>query len=75
MKSPHTGTFSRDPLRTSVKRGLVILSRVLRVAERVWGISIPKNSIPVVSLPKADKGEIRRLERLTQLGAKETQGK
>ena len=49
----------------SLKREFVILSRVLRVPERGWGISIPKNPIPLVSLPKVDKGRTRRLERVT----------
>ena len=47
----------------SLKRELVILSRVLTVAERDWGICIPKNPIPLISLPKVDKGLTRRLEK------------
>ena len=47
----------------SLKRELVILSRVLTVAERDWGIAIPKNPIPLVSLPKVDKERTRRLKK------------
>ncbi len=39
------------------------MSRVLTVAERDWGICIPNNPIPLVSLPKVDKGRTRRLEK------------
>ena len=65
--SPHEVSKYRDiRLETvspaSLKRELVILSRVLTVAERDWGIAIPKNPIPLVSLPKVDKGRTRRLE-------------
>ena len=66
--SPHEVSKYRDiRLETvspaSLKRELVILSRVLTVAERDWGICIPKNPIPLVSLPKVDKGRTRRLEK------------
>ena len=40
----------------SLNRELVILSGVLTVAERDWGIAIPKNPIPLISLSKVDKG-------------------
>ena len=40
----------------SLKRELVILSRVLIVAERDWGIVTPKNPIPLIPLSKVDKG-------------------
>ena len=66
--SPHEVSKYRDiRLETvspaSLKRELVILSRLLTVAERDWGICIPKNPIPLVSLPKVDKGRTRRLEK------------
>ena len=59
--SPHEVSKYRDiRLKTvfpaSLKRELVILSRVLTVAERDWGIAIPKNSIPLISLSKVAKG-------------------
>ena len=59
--SPHEVSKYRDiRLKTvfpaSLKRELVILSRVLTVAERDWGIAIPKNPIPLISLSKVDKG-------------------
>ena len=59
--SPHEVSKYRDiRLKTvfpaSLKRELVMLSRVLTVAERDWGIAIPKNPIPLISLSKVDKG-------------------
>jgi len=59
--SPHEVSKYRDiRLKTvfpaSLKRELVILSRVLTVAERDWGIAIPKNPIPLISLSKVNKG-------------------
>ena len=66
--SPHEVSKYRDVrLQTvspaSLKRELVILSRVLTIAAKDWGICIPKNPIPLVSLPKVDKGRTRRLEK------------
>jgi len=46
----------------SLKRELTILSRVLTIASRDWGISIPQNPVKMISLPKADKPRTRRLE-------------
>ena len=46
----------------SLKRELTILSRILTVASRDWGISIPQNPVGMISLPKADKARTRRLE-------------
>ena len=46
----------------SLKRELTILSRVLTIASRDWGISIPENPVSMISLPKADKARTRRLE-------------
>jgi integrase len=46
----------------SLKRELTILSQVLTVASRDWGISIPQNPVQMISLPKADKARTRRLE-------------
>ena len=40
----------------SLKRELVILSRVLTIAERDWGIATPKNLIPLIPLSEVDKG-------------------
>ena len=59
--SPHEVSKYRDiRLKTvfpaSLKRELVILSRVLTVAERDWGIAIPKNPIPLIPLSEVDKG-------------------
>jgi len=58
---PHEVSKYRDiRLKTvspaSLKQELVILSRVLTVAARNWGIAIPKNPIPLISLSKVDKG-------------------
>ena len=47
---------------SSLKRELSILSRVLTIASRDWGISIPQNPVSMISLPKADKARTRRLE-------------
>jgi len=47
---------------SSLKRELTILSRVLTIASRDWGISIPQNPVSMISLPKADKPRTRRLE-------------
>jgi integrase len=46
----------------SLKRELVILSRVLTLASRDWGIALPQNPVKMISLPKADKARTRRLE-------------
>ena len=46
----------------SLKRELTILSRVLTVASRDWGIFIPQNPVKMITLPKADKARTRRLE-------------
>ena len=37
---------------SSLKRELTILSRVLTIASRDWGISIPQNPVTMISLPK-----------------------
>ena len=47
---------------SSLKRELTILSRVLTIASRDWGISIPQNPVKMISLPKADRARTRRLE-------------
>ena len=47
---------------SSLKRELTILSRVLTIVSRDWGISIPQNPVSMISLPKADKARTRRLE-------------
>jgi len=46
----------------SLKRELTILSQVLTVASKDWGISIPQNPVSMISLPKADQARTRRLE-------------
>jgi len=46
----------------SLKRELVILSRVLTLASRDWGIALPQNPVKMITLPKADKARTRRLE-------------
>jgi len=46
----------------SLKRELTILSRILTVAPRDWGISIPQNPVKMISLPKADRTRTRRIE-------------
>jgi len=38
------------------------LSRVLTIASKDWGISIPQNPVSMISLPKANKARTRRLE-------------
>ena len=55
----------------SLKRELTILSRVLTIASKDWGISIPQNPVKMISLPKADKARTRRLE----TGKRETSSK
>ena len=52
----------KDVSSASLKRELTILSRVLTIASRDWGISIPQNPVRMISLPKADKARTRRLE-------------
>ena len=39
----------------SLKRELTILSRVLTLASRDWGIALPQNPVGMISLPKPDK--------------------
>ena len=46
----------------SLKRELKILSRILTIASKDWGIALPQNPVQMISLPKADKARIRRLE-------------
>ena len=47
----------------SLKRELVILSRILRLASLDWGIALPYgNPVSQLSLPKADHARTRRLE-------------
>jgi len=46
----------------SLKRELTILSRVLTLASRDWGIALPQNPVGMITLPKADKARTRRLE-------------
>jgi hypothetical protein len=46
----------------SLKRELVILSRILTLASRDWGIVLPQNPVKMISLPKADEARTRRLE-------------
>ena len=46
----------------SLKRELTILSQVLTIASKDWGISIPQNPVKMISLPKADQARTRRLE-------------
>ena len=46
----------------SLKRELVILSRVLTLASRDWRIALPQNPVKMISLPNADKARTRRLE-------------
>ena len=46
----------------SLKRELTILSSVLNIAIKEWGIGIPQNPVSMVSLPKIAKGRDRRLE-------------
>ena len=48
----------------SLKRELVILSRLLNLASKDWGIALPfGNSVQEISLPKSDHARTRRLER------------
>ena len=47
----------------SLKRELTILSRVLTIASKDWGIALPQNPVKMISLPKADRPRTRRLEK------------
>ena len=48
---------------SSLKRELVILSRILKLASLDWGIALPHgNPVPQLSLPKTDHARTRRLE-------------
>ena len=46
----------------SLKRELTILSSVLNIAIKEWGIGIPQNLVSMVSLPKIARGRDRRLK-------------
>ena len=46
----------------SLKRELSILSRVLTLASKDWGIAVPQNPVTMITLPKSDKARTRRLE-------------
>ena len=47
----------------SLKRELVILSRILKLASQDWGIALPHgNPVSQLSLPKTDHARTRRLE-------------
>ncbi|MBT6202024.1 MAG: tyrosine-type recombinase/integrase, partial [Bacteroidetes Order II. Incertae sedis bacterium] len=46
----------------SLKRELTILSSVLNIAIKEWGIGIPQNPVSMISLPKIARGRDRRLE-------------
>ena len=46
----------------SLKRDLTILSSVLNIAIKEWGIGIQQNPVSIVSLPKIARGRDRRLE-------------
>ena len=46
----------------SLKRELTILSRVLTLSSKDWGIALPQNPVKMISLPRADKARTRRLE-------------
>jgi integrase len=46
----------------SLKRELKILSRVLTLASKDWGIAVPQNPVTMITLPKSDKARTRRLE-------------
>jgi len=46
----------------SLKRELTILSSVLNITIKEWGIGIPQNPVSMVSLPKIARGRDRRLE-------------
>ena len=47
----------------SLKREFSILSRMLTVASRDWGIALPQNPVKMISLPKVDNARTRRLEK------------
>ena len=38
----------------SLKRELKILSRILTIASKDWGITLPQNPVQMISLPKAN---------------------
>ena len=46
----------------SLKRELTILSSVLNIAVKEWGINLQNNPVSMVSLPKIVRGRDRRLE-------------
>ena len=46
----------------SLKRELTILSSVLNIAIKEWGIGVGQNPVSMVSLPKIARGRDRRLE-------------
>ena len=46
----------------SLKRELTILSSVLNIAVKEWGINLQNNPVSMVSLPKIARGRDRRLE-------------
>ncbi len=46
----------------SLKRELTILSSVLNIAAKEWGINLQQNPVSMVALPKVSRGRDRRLE-------------
>ena len=46
----------------SLKRELTILSSVLNIAIKEWGITIEQNPVAMISLPKIARGRDKRLE-------------
>ena len=46
----------------SLKRELTILSSVLNIAVKEWGINLQNNPVSMISLPKIARGRERRLE-------------
>ena len=46
----------------SLKRELTILSSVLNIAVKEWGVNLQNNPVSMVSLPKIARGRDRRLE-------------
>jgi integrase len=66
LSAKHVATYRDIRLKKvsppSIKRELNILSRVLTIASKDWGIALPQNPVKMISLPKADKVRTRRLE-------------
>ena len=71
LTSKEIASYRDDRLKevspSSLKRELTILSRVLTIASRDWGISVPQNPVKMISLPKAEGTGANPVGRATKI--------